>query len=109
VSKERARRRAEREAVAAEQRAAALAEEERDAVRRQRRSRLARLWRSNRLWRQGKSSAKVRERRAIVASTLLVVLVTTYLATRSIGVTIGVSLVAAIATPALAAAFLDRS
>jgi Flp pilus assembly protein TadB len=109
VSKERARRRAEREALAAEQRAAALAEAERDAARRQRRSRLARLWRSNRLWRQGKSSAKVRERRAIVASTLLVVLVTTYLATRSIGITVGVSLVAAIATPALAAAFLDRS
>ena len=109
MSKERARRRAEREALAAEQRAGALAEAERDAARRQRRSRLARLWRSNRLWRQGKSSAKVRERRAIVASTLLVVLVTTYLATRSIGITIGVSLVAAIATPALAAAFLDRS
>jgi Flp pilus assembly protein TadB len=109
VSKERARRRAEREALAAEQRAAVLAEAERDAARRQRRSRFARLWRSNRLWRQGKSSAKVRERRAIVASTLLVVLVTTYLATRSIGITIGVSLVAAIATPALTAAFLDRS
>jgi Flp pilus assembly protein TadB len=95
--------------LAAEQLAAALADAERDAARRERRSRWARLWRSNRLWRQGKSSAKVRERRAVIASVLLVILVTTYLATRSIGITIGVSLVAAIATPALAAAFLDRS
>jgi Flp pilus assembly protein TadB len=109
VSKERASRRALREERAAAQRAALQAEAERDALRRERRTRWSRLWRRNRLWRQGKSSAKVRERRAIIASALLVILVTTYLATRSVGITIGVGLVAAIATPALAAAFLDRS
>lgn len=45
----------------------------------------------------------------MIASTLLVVLVLTYLMTRSISMVIGVMLIAAIATPAIATAVLGRS
>jgi Flp pilus assembly protein TadB len=95
--------------LAAARAVAERAQSERDAARRERRSRWSRFWRQYRLWQRGATSTKTRERRAIIASAVLVVLVTTYLATRSIGITIGVSLVAAIATPALVAAFSDRS
>ena len=109
MSKERALRRAERQALTAERAAAQRAEQERRAARVQRQRHWSRRWRTLRFWRRGNTPTKVRERRALIGSALLVVIVTTYVSTRSIGITIGVSLVAAIATPALAAAFLDRS
>jgi Flp pilus assembly protein TadB len=109
VSKERAVRRAEREAAAAKRADAQRAEQERRTARVQRQRHWSRRWRTLRFWRRGNTPTKVRERRAFIGSLLLVVIVTTYVSTRSIGITIGVSLVAAIATPALAAAFLDRS
>ncbi len=45
----------------------------------------------------------------MIASCLLVIVVLTYLLTGSIAMVIGVLLIASIATPALAAAFPDRS
>jgi Flp pilus assembly protein TadB len=110
MSKERARRRAERQALT-EQR---LAEHRQrlvtEAARRRRRER----WRSL-LGRRPDGSAKAplsarrKERRAAIASALLVVAVLTYLMSRSVAMVVGVLLVAAIAVPALAAAMGDRS
>ncbi|MEO6502696.1 MAG: hypothetical protein ABIQ09_12370, partial [Jatrophihabitantaceae bacterium] len=57
----------------------------------------------------GRISARRKEQRAVIASALLVVVVLTYLMTRSVVMVIGVLLVAAIAVPALALAFGDRS
>ncbi len=110
MSKERARRRAERQADAAERLRQHRQRLVAEAVHRRRRER----WRRLLPWRAGRQnpsplSARRKERRATIASVLLVVVVLTYLMTRSIAMVIGVLLVAAIATPALAAAFLDRS
>jgi Flp pilus assembly protein TadB len=108
VSKERARRRAERLADT-EQRLRRNAEQQAaQAERRRRRQRWQALFRSRRQP-TSRLSARRKERRATIASVLLVVVVLTYLMTRSIAMVIGVLLVAALATPALASAFLDRS
>jgi Flp pilus assembly protein TadB len=108
MSKERARRRAERQLLAERRQAAQQAARDRQLARQRR----GRLWR--RIFRAGRrgrpaASARTRERRAIIASTLLVVLVLTYLMTRSIGMVIGVLLIAAVATPALVAVLTNRS
>jgi Flp pilus assembly protein TadB len=111
MSKERARRRAERQAVTAQrlelnrQRLAA------EAARRHRRARWRALFgrRPGTPSPAGQLSARRKERRAVIASALLVVVVLTYLMSRSITMVIGVLLVAAIAVPALASALGDRS
>ena len=54
-------------------------------------------------------NARARERRATIGSLLLVVVVVTYLATRSLPIVIGVLLVAAIAVPALATTLFGRN
>ncbi|HEV2886103.1 MAG TPA: hypothetical protein VGX49_04270 [Jatrophihabitans sp.] len=110
MSKQRAQRRAERQALTEQrlelnrQRLAA------EAGRRRRRAR----WRALLGRRPGNQprdtlSARRKERRAVIASALLVVVVLTYLMTRSIAMVIGVLLVSVIAVPALALAFGDRS
>jgi Flp pilus assembly protein TadB len=106
VSKDRARRRLERETLARQRKIEHESDRRKQLARQQRRSRWARL-----LGRRGASStnARTKERRAVIASTLLVVVVLTYLMTRSIAMVIGILLIASIATPALVAVFLDRS
>lgn len=108
MSKERARRRVERERLASVRLAEQVADRDKRASRRQR----ARLLPTRSRRRPRSTSAlsiRKRERRAAIASTLLVVVVITYSMTRSVSMVIGVLLIASIATPALAAAFLDRS
>ncbi|MGI8665476.1 MAG: hypothetical protein ACR2N4_05530 [Jatrophihabitans sp.] len=109
MSKERQRRRAERESLVRQRQLAQQAAQQRQRARQRRRQWPTRLARS--LGRRGGSvtNARTKERRAVIASTLLVVVVLTYLMTRSIAMVIGVLLVASIATPALVAVFLDRS
>lgn len=106
MSRERARRRAEREALTAQRLERNQAKLAAEADRRRRRAR----WQALLGRRPAKSlSARQKERRAVIASALLVVAVLTYLMTRSIAMVVGVLLVAAIAVPALAVAFGDRS
>jgi Flp pilus assembly protein TadB len=110
MSKERARRRVERQALV-EQRVAE--NRQRVAAEADRRRRRAR-WRVLLGRRPDGSSraplsARRKERRAVIASALLVVAVLTYLMSRSVAMVVGVLLVAAIAVPALAVAFGDRS
>jgi Flp pilus assembly protein TadB len=106
MSRERARRRAEREALTAQRLERNEAKLAAEASRRHRRAR----WQALFGRRRGKPlSARQKERRAVIASALLVVAVLTYLMTRSLAMVVGVLLVAAIAVPALAVAFGDRS
>ncbi|MEO6702024.1 MAG: hypothetical protein ABI140_15315 [Jatrophihabitantaceae bacterium] len=109
MSKERARRRAERELLAAQRQSAQEAACERQRAKQRRGQLRRRFRRSLGLAPAGPASARAKERRAVIASTLLVVVVLTYLMTRSIAMVIGVLLIASIATPALLAAFFDRS
>jgi hypothetical protein len=109
MSKERARRRAERELLAGQRRSEQAAARERLRARQRRQLLRQRVARSIGLRSGPAASARVKERRAVIASTLLVVVVLTYLMTRSIGMVIGMLLIASIATPALLAVFFDRS
>jgi len=105
VSKERARRREERELAAAHRQSALQAERERAAARARRRARFRLPGRR----RTAQVDARVRERRATIGSLLLVVVVVTYLATRSLPIVIGVLLVAAVALPALVTTLFGRN
>jgi len=109
MSKERARRRAERELLAERRLAAQRQARQRELARQRRRELLRRLFGRRIADRPNTTPARTKERRAIIASTLLVVLVLTYLMTRSIGMVIGVLLIAAVATPALIAVLSNRS
>jgi Flp pilus assembly protein TadB len=111
VSKERAHRRAERQAATAQRLELHRQRQATEAVRRRRRARWQALAGRRRPTQSpaGRLGTRRKERRAVIASALLVVVVLTYLMTRSIAMVVGVLLVAAIAVPALAAAFLDRS
>jgi len=109
MSKERARRRAERELLAERRLAAQRQVRQRELARQRRRELLRRLLGRRITERRTATPARTKERRAIIASTLLVVLVLTYLMTRSIGMVIGVLLIAAVATPALIAVLSNRS
>jgi len=109
VTKERAKRRAEREAAAAIRQAEIAKRQAREAeVRRKKQSR-ASFWRSIRFWRSGNTTARVKEQRAVVASSVFALIVIAYTATRSVSMTIGIGLVAAIATPAVVAVLFERS
>jgi Flp pilus assembly protein TadB len=109
MSKERAHRRAERELLAERRLAAQQQARQRESARQRRRQLRRRLLGRRISDRRSVASARAKERRAVIASTLLVVLVLTYLMTRSIGMVIGVLLVAAVATPALVAVLSNRS
>jgi Flp pilus assembly protein TadB len=108
VSKERAHRRAERQAVTAQRVELHRQRQAVAAARRRRRARWQVLLPRRRRNQPGRLSTRRKERRAVIASALLVVVVLTYLMTRSIAMVVGVLLVSAIAVPALAA-FGDRS
>jgi Flp pilus assembly protein TadB len=106
VSKERAQRRALREQATAQRQLAERANRERAAIRARRSARLRRLFgrRSSR-----PNDPRRKERRATIGSVLLVAVVVSYLATRSVLITIGVLLIAAIVVPALVITLFDRS
>ncbi|MBV9823229.1 MAG: hypothetical protein JO144_13400 [Actinobacteria bacterium] len=107
MSKERARRRAERQAVTEQRLVEHRQRLATEAARRRRRER----WRSllGRRADRAPLSARRKERRAAIASALVVVAVLTYLMSRSVAMVVGVLLVAAVAVPALAVALGDRS
>jgi Flp pilus assembly protein TadB len=109
MSRERARRRAEREALTAQRLERNQAKLAAEANRRHRRARWQALLGSRPGKPRASITARQKERRAVIASALLVVAVLTYLMTRSIAMVVGVLLVAAIAVPALAVAFGDRN
>jgi len=103
VSKERAHRRAQRERLARERELA----QQQARLRAQRRARRRARWQ----WllpRRRAVDPRVRERRALIGSVLLVLGVLTYLATQSVALTIGVLAVALIATPALLTLVSDK-
>lgn len=107
MSKERAQRRAERELLAAQRE-----NEHRQAVAKARRR--ARL--TGRGLRSGNASrgrtrvvdARTRERRAVIGSTLLVIVVLTWVISRSAVLTVGVLIAAAVATPAVVTLLSDK-
>lgn len=109
MSKERAHRRAERQADTAQRLELQRRRLAAEAARRRRRARWRALFGRRAGTPRAMLSARRKERRAVIASALLVVVVLTYLMSRSIAMVIGVLLVAAIAVPALAAALADRS
>jgi hypothetical protein len=109
VSKDRARRRAEREAEAAVRAAeAAKLRRERLDHNRKKQARAA-FWRSIRFWRKGTTPAHVRERRAIVASGVFGIVMVVWAATRSMSMTVGVGLVSLLAAPVALAIMSERS
>jgi hypothetical protein len=110
VSKERAKRRAEREAVAAKRQAEARARAARLTAKRQRRAKLRRVRRALLPWSPGQRySRRTRTQRGTVVAVLLAVLVLVWLNTHSWGPRIAALLVAILVTPAAVTLFLDRS
>lgn len=105
MSKERAQRRAERELLAEQRRNEQLRANAKAAAKARRRSRFS--------WLHGGSSksrvdARVRERRAVIGSAVLVIVVLTWVVSRSIGLTLGVLIAAAVATPAVVTLMSDK-
>jgi hypothetical protein len=110
VSKERAKRRAVREAEAARRAADAARRTARQVARRRRSTRRRLALRSALPWRPGQRfSRRTRTQRAAVAGILLGILIITWLVTPSWSIRIAVLLAALVATPALITFFLDRS
>jgi hypothetical protein len=110
VSKERAKRRAVRQAEAARRASAAAQRSARQVTRRRRRQRRRVAIRSALPWLPGQRwSRRTRTQRAAVAGVLIGVFVLTWLITPSWSIRIAVVLVALVATPALVTMVLDRS
>jgi Flp pilus assembly protein TadB len=109
VSKERAQRRALREQATAERLLAEQARRQRRAARARRRALVRRLLGRRARPATGYSNARRKERRAAIGSVLLVVVVLTYVVSRSVPIVIGVLLIAAITVPALVSMLFDRS
>jgi hypothetical protein len=110
VSKDRAKRRAVRQAEAARRAAEAAARTARQVARRRRLARWRVAVRSARLWLPGQRwSRRTRTQRATVALIVLGVLVVTWLVTPSWNIRVAMLLVALVATPALVTLVLDRS
>jgi Flp pilus assembly protein TadB len=110
VSKERARRRAARQADAARRASEAARRTARQVARRRRLDRRRVSVRRALPWRPGQRwSRRTRAQRAAVAGILLGVLVVTWLVTPSWSIRIAMLLVVVVATPALVTLFFDRS
>jgi Flp pilus assembly protein TadB len=109
VSKERAQRRALRERATAERLLAEQARRKRAAARARRRALRRRLRGRRARPAAGYGEARRKERRATIGSLLLVVVVLTYVISRSVPIVIGVLLIAAITVPALVSMLFDRS
>lgn len=108
MSKERARARAARAAVAAERAQVETQRRERHAVRRARRERRDLAWRRVRLWQHGSAYRRRKEQIAGLLTLDLVLMLLACLVTRSVGAVLFVALVVLIATPALAMLTSDR-
>ena len=103
MSKERARRRAERERLAERR-----AEQQRQVVQQaQAKRRRQQRW-SRWLGRDKPIDPRVRERRAMLASAVLVIVMLTWVASRSLSLTLGVFIVAAVAVPVAATLMSDK-
>jgi Flp pilus assembly protein TadB len=110
VSKERARRRAARQAEASQRAAEAARRTARQVARRRRLARWRVAARSALPWRPGQRwSRRTRTQRAAVAGVLLGVLIVTWLLTPSWSIRIAMLLVVLIASPALVTMLFDRS
>jgi hypothetical protein len=110
VSKERARRRAVREAEAAKRAAAAKARAAKLTARKQRRERVNRAARSVLPWSPGQRySRRTRSQWGTVAAVLIAVGVVVWVNTDSWGPRIAAMLAAILITPALLTLILDRS
>lgn len=109
MSKDRARARAARQALAVERADGAQRSAARTTARQRRRSSRQRLWRSVRLWQNGPGAGRHRDRWAALVVAVLVVLLLTYLFTSSWTDVLAVMLVTLIAIPALIAVVSDRS
>jgi hypothetical protein len=108
VSRERANARAEREAAAADQRAADRERREREAADRARRDERALRWRRLRLWQSAPGRRKT-EGRAALATMALVLFVVVYVMTSSVKAVLGMALILLIASPMLIKLTFDRS
>jgi Flp pilus assembly protein TadB len=108
VSKERARRREEREADTARRVAEAKARTDKEIAARRRRERRTATVRAL-LPRRRRWSRRTREQRAITVVVLLAIAVASYVLLDSWAPRIGVVLLALIATPAVVTMILDRS
>jgi Flp pilus assembly protein TadB len=109
MSKERAKARAVREAVAAERAAAMAADRAKVAAERARREERALRWRRLRLWQHGSGFHRKRDSWAALATLALVLLLTTYLFTSSVQAVLLVALVLVISGPALVMLTFDRN
>ncbi|HEX2904072.1 MAG TPA: hypothetical protein VHO01_11510 [Jatrophihabitans sp.] len=105
MSKERARRRLERELQARQRELDRQAARGKIEARARRRARWF-GWLPTR--RTRRVDPRVRERRAVVSSAFLVIVVLSWVATRSLLLTLGVFIVAAVATPAVVTLLSDK-
>lgn len=103
MSKERARRRAERESLAQRRQLEQQQARARAQAKLRRRARWSRVFGRHKVL-----DHRVRERRAVVSSAFLVIVVLTWVATRSALLTLGVFIVAAVATPAVVTLLSDK-
>jgi Flp pilus assembly protein TadB len=108
VSKQRAKARAEREALAAQRAAAVREAQQREAAKRERQARRELAWRRGRLWRHGSGFRRNKETWAALITLPLVAVLLTYLVTSSINAVVVVLLVCVIGLPALAVSMMDR-
>ena len=110
MSKERAKRRAEREALAARRTAQAKERAGRLAARRRRRERWRRAGRAVLPWSPGQRySRRTRTQRGTVVAVMIAVAVLVWVNTHSWGPRIAALLAAVLITPAVLTLFLDRS
>ena len=109
MSKERAQRRALREQAAEQRMLAERQKRQRTVARARRRAMLRRLLGRRDRGPVSVGQARRKEARATIGSVLLVVVVLTYLVSRSLPVVIGVLLIALITVPALIITLFDRS
>jgi Flp pilus assembly protein TadB len=82
---------------------------EREAAARARRERRSAWWRSVRLWQHGPAFRRHRATWGALAALVLVLLVSVYVFSRSLGTTLLVALVCVVASPVLVMLFFDRS
>jgi Flp pilus assembly protein TadB len=101
VSKERAKRRAERESLTMEQRQEKLRAQQVLAKRRRRKQRRALAWRRLRLWQHGPGGNRQRENWTLLGTVVVAVLVLTYMFTESTREVLGIALIGLIASPLL--------
>jgi Flp pilus assembly protein TadB len=109
VSKARQAARAERERLAAARAAAAQAERQKAAAARARREQLSLTWRRLRIWQHGPAFRRRREAWGAFATLLLLILLVSYLVTRSFGAVLVTALALLICGPVLYLLFFDRS